>query len=540
MDEKPTHDDKKFIQENVSARRTSIEKLLIKALKSVAFGMLFGAAALLTMVALRPVAVSLLTHQIQETDTVSGDATSAAQSDTDGTSLESSGETVTATGTQGTDDPGSDNSGSDNFGSDNFVSGSSVSDSSHIDALASSAASDGASTSSDSSASSNPSASGTGQHGASSDVTQAAGDAASSSSSGADSEISCTAEDLARVWQDIADVADKADSYVVDVCSIQNATDWFDNHFEKKDIYSGIIISAKDSEVCVLTPAAAVSSADSLRVILADGRLYPASLKKSDSVTDLAVISFDPDDSGMVSADTIEETRSQEGGISTVPARSSDDDEYEPIDAITLDTSVTASRGDLAIAIGSPKGMTHSVAYTWLSYTTDPISITDGTTRLFYADREIDSSKGTWIVDLDGKLIGWLCDDLKEDDTDSQVIMSIADYRDILESMVSGEDQAYLGVSVVDMDGMHSGPDYPEGVYVKSVAFGGPAYASGLQPGDYIADIGGHRITSLRSFKYAMNHIQAGSTVTVLIYRQSKDEYKNIVFEVEAGLRTSR
>ncbi len=518
MDGKPTNEEKKFIQENVSARRTSIEKLLVKAMKSVGFGMLFGIAALVTMVALRPTAVSLLTPQIQETDASSDGDASDAQTGTDDMSDANAGETSDSAPTADDPSAAADGSEPDNAATDDLTSPS---------------AADQGSTSSDSSAS------GVQTDGTSSDGTDAA----------SCSDISCTAEDLAQVWQDIAAVADKADSYVVDVCSVRNATDWFDNHFEKKDIYSGIIISAKDSEICVLTPAAAVSSADSLRVILPDGRLYPAQLKKSDSLTNLAVVSFDPDDSGMVSAETIEETHSQEGRTSALGqsdaahgSRSQEDSDetYPPIEAISLDTSGAAARGDLAIAVGSPKGMTHSVAYTWLSYTTDPISITDGTTRLFYADRDISSVKGTWIIDLEGRLIGWLCDDLKEDDTDSQVIMSIADYRDILESMVSGEDQAYLGVSVVDMDGMHSGPDYPEGVYVKSVAFGGPAYASGLQPGDYIADIGGHRITSLRSFKYALSHIQAGSTVTVLIYRQSKDEYKNIVFEVETGLRTTR
>ena len=533
MDGKPTNEEKKFIQENVSARRTSIEKLLVKAMKSVGFGMLFGIAALVTMVALRPTAVSLLTPQTQETDASSDGDASDAQTGTDDMSAANAG--GAAESTSAADDTGAAADGSSAVADgSSAVADGSDSDNAATGDLTSPSAADQGSTSSD------PSASGVQTDGASSDDTDAA----------SCSDISCTAEDLAQVWQDIAAVADKADSYVVDVCSVRNATDWFDNHFEKKDIYSGIIISAKDSEICVLTPAAAVSSADSLRVILPDGRLYPAQLKKSDSLTNLAVVSFDPDDSGMVSAETIEETHSQDGGTSSALGQSdtshgsqsqeASGETYPPIEAISLDTSGAAARGDLAIAVGSPRGMTHSVAYTWLSYTTDPISITDGTTRLFYADRDISSVKGTWIIDLEGRLIGWLCDDLKEDDTDSQVIMSIADYRDILESMVSGEDQAYLGVSVVDMDGMHSGPDYPEGVYVKSVAFGGPAYASGLQPGDYIADIGGHRITSLRSFKYAISHIQAGSTVTVLIYRQSKDEYKNIVFEVETGLRTTR
>lgn len=529
MDGKPTNEEKKFIQENVSARRTSIEKLLVKALKSVGFGVLFGIAALVTMVALRPTAVNLLTPQTQETDASSSGDASDTQTGTDDMSGTNAGETSDST--PAAEDP---DTAADSSDSDNAAAGGSVPDNANTDDRTSPSASDQGSTASDSSSS------GVQADGAASDETGAA----------SRSDISCTAEELTRVWQGIAAVADKADSYIVDVCSVRNATDWFDNHFEKKDIYSGIIISAKDSEICVLTPAAAVSSADSLRVILPDGRLYPAQLKKSDSLTNLAVVSFDPDDSGMVSAETIEETHSQEGGTSSASGQSdsdhgsrsqeASDETYPPIEAISLDTSGTAARGDLAIAVGSPRGMTHSVAYTWLAYTTDPISITDGTTRLFYADRDISSVKGTWIIDLEGRLIGWLCDDLKEDDTDSQVIMSIADYRDILESMVNGEDQAYLGVSVVDMDGMHSGPDYPEGVYVKSVAFGGPAYASGLQPGDYIADIGGHRITSLRSFKYALSHIQAGSTVTVLIYRQSKDEYKNIVFEVETGLRTTR
>ena len=522
MDEKPADESKKFIKENVSVRCTRAEKLLLRLLKIVATGMIFGASALAAMVVLHPAAIRYVSSS--EQNEASG--VHEAESDSADTEQRTS---------EGSQDQGSEGGNSD------------TADTAH-GSVASQNSNDGAKENTEDRAEDDTTLTQSYEGAGEADASQAAAAQTSPAhtpvSSSAqdtddgthesDDDSSCTAQELARVWQDVSRVGDDADRYIVDVCSVQNATDWFDNHFEKKDIYSGIIISASELEVCVLTPAAAVSSADSLRVVLSDGRLFPAKLKRSDTVTDMAVISFDPNDSDMVSAEIIEETTQAQSDAGH------SEDAYEPIEAVPLDTVGDAARGDLVIAVGSPKGMTHSVAYTWLSYTTEPISVLDGTTRLFYTDRDISCDKGTWIMDLDGNFIGWLSADIQEDDTDSQVIMSIADYRDILAAMVNGEDHAYLGVSIIDTDTMHSGPDYPEGVYVKSVRFGGPAYASGLQPGDYIADIGGHRITSLRSFKYAMNHIQAGSTVTILIYRQSRDEYRNIVFEVETGLRTVR
>ena len=518
MDEKPNIEEKRFIQENVSKKRTPMERMILQVLKVVGLGVLFGISALITMALLRPAALGYISSQTQNSSGSAGAESSGASASVEDV-------TGSAAGSNAEGDAGSGGAALTEGDAAGSAFGTESADPSNAAGSATDA--DTAQSASTPSGSDN-----------------SASAAAHFAKDDSSDDTSPTADELSAMWQEISDMGNNIDRYIVDVCSIQNATDWFDNQFEKKDVYSGIIISSDDDEVCVLTVSSAVSSADSLKVSLTDGRLFPAAVRSTDSVAGLAVICFDPEDENMVSAEIIEETQAQEDseatGQTAAHSSAASDKEYEPIEAISLDTSGRACRGDLVIAAGSPRGISHSIAYSWLSYTTDPISITDGTTKLFYADRDMDFEKGTWIIDLDGRLIGWLCDDIKQDSADSQVIMSIADYRDILETMIEGEERAYLGVSVIDADTMHSGPDYPEGVYVKSVAFGGPAYNSGLQPGDYIADIGGHRITSLRSFKYAMNHIQAGSTVTILIYRQSKEEYKNIVFEVETGSRSSQ
>ena len=81
-------------------------------------------------------------------------------------------------------------------------------------------------------------------------------------------------------------------------------------------------------------------------------------------------------------------------------------------------------------AVGSPAGIVHSTNYGNISYVAKNVQTTDGNTRVFYTDMAGNASVGTFIIDLEGKMIGWVTDDFKnENSQDMTAIYSISDYK---------------------------------------------------------------------------------------------------------------
>ena len=91
--------------------------------------------------------------------------------------------------------------------------------------------------------------------------------------------------------QVLQEIGREADQSVVTVSSVKHQVDWFDNPVESTGQYAGIILSISRGEIMILTEAAAVEEADSLRVVFKDGGTAAGTLKQKDSLGGLAVVS---------------------------------------------------------------------------------------------------------------------------------------------------------------------------------------------------------------------------------------------------------
>lgn len=107
----------------------------------------------------------------------------------------------------------------------------------------------------------------------------------------------------------------------------------------------------------ILTEAAAVEEADSLRVVFKDGGTAAGTLKQKDSLGGLAVVS-------------VAEAEVQEAA-------------RERIKAVELGNSYSLETGDLVIAVGSPAGIVHSVKQGAVSYVAGNVQTAGGQTAFF-------------------------------------------------------------------------------------------------------------------------------------------------------------
>ncbi len=193
-----------------------------------------------------------------------------------------------------------------------------------------------------------------------------------------------TKGDVEKINQVFRKIGVESDKGIVTVSPVKTQVDWFDNPVESAGQYAGIILAENENEVVILTGIASLEGADSLRVIFGDGSTAPCSVKQRDTVAKMAALS--------------------------VPCSELSDSTKNWIEAIALGNSYSMRTGDILIAVGSPAGRVHSVKQGLVSYVAKGVQVADGQTRVLYTDMDCDVEKGTFLLNVNGHLVGWVRD----------------------------------------------------------------------------------------------------------------------------------
>lgn len=319
-------------------------------------------------------------------------------------------------------------------------------------------------------------------------------------------------DDLNKLYGNLRTIASDADDSLVVVHSIQHEKDWFDNPIETSGQFSGIVIARTRSEILILTPDKAVEAADSIEVAFPDNTMMAGAVKRSDSITGLAVVSVD--------------------------AAQMDSEQFKKVEAIDLGNSYGVKQGDLVVAVGAPAGIVHSSDYGNISYVVRNVQSVDGTARIFYTDANSDVGAGTFILNTAGELIGWATDKYDEDGVCKMTaVVAISDYKGILEMLSNGIQAPYFGIKGQEVNQAMEESGIPHGIYVTASITDGPAYNTGIQAGDVITWMNGEQVGNMKDFQSQVEKLHAGDKIKVAVLRDGKDEYKEIEFQVTIGAR---
>ena len=323
-------------------------------------------------------------------------------------------------------------------------------------------------------------------------------------------------DDLDELWKNVANMCNEIDSSIVTVKAVKNGTDWFDNELDNEGSFSGIVIAGTDTEYMILTTVESTEDTDSIKIKWNTGLEQDAKVRKADRMTGLAILAVDIE--GM------------------------DEATKEACKVVNLGNSYLLKRGDMLVAVGSPMGTAHSTAYAWVSFIENGVKVTDGTVKLLFTNSNIETDKGSWILNNHGELIGWATNKF----SDRTAVASISDFKAILERMINGDKYAYLGIKASDLDLSNPEESFPEinnteeipkGIYVMEVKINGPAYKTGIQPGDIITKIGDVTVNNIYHYQTMLENLQPGETVKVIAYRSGRDEYKEIEYDMVVGSR---
>jgi putative serine protease PepD len=231
----------------------------------------------------------------------------------------------------------------------------------------------------------------------------------------------------------------------------------------------------------IVTNAHVVEGATSIKVELANGKTYDATVVGSDESTDLAVLKVDAAAS-----------------------------ELHPL---ALANSSAVEVGDGVVAIGSPFGLSETVTAGIVSALNRQIDSPNGFTipGAIQTDAAINhGNSGGPLLDLSGKVIGVNAQIESDSGDNAGVGFAIPSntVKTVVAQILSGGQvqHAYLGVSIGDAAG---------GAVVQQVQSGSPAAKAGLAAGDVVTAVDGQSVTDAASLTAAVGGYSPGDRVTL-------------------------
>ena len=318
-------------------------------------------------------------------------------------------------------------------------------------------------------------------------------------------------EDWDAFYETMQNRAEEAERGLVTITSVRQQTDLFNNPVETEGNFSGAVIAKTSDQYLIFTTAEAVTGMDSIQVRVSSGQEVPGQIVGVDNIAGLAVIG--------IQAELLEKSS------------------LEQIQVLELGNSYAVQRGDLLTAIGSPAGYPQSSGFGAVSYIRENVQIIDGTSQILYVDVPGNADKGTFLIDGNKRIVGWVTNDFQVENSRLAAVRTISDYKSILEKLSNGIPIPYIGVMGQGTNREELEEGIPNGIYVNRAVKDGPAYQAGIQAGDIITEVNGVSVDTRQNWREMIDDLKSGSVVPVKVQRCSRDAYIELEYQVTIGAR---
>jgi S1-C subfamily serine protease len=277
--------------------------------------------------------------------------------------------------------------------------------------------------------------------------------------------------------------------------------------FRQRGQGSGFIV---DPSGIVLTNAHVVNSADTVTVILRDGRTFQGEVKGVDDTLDLAVVKIEGDD------------------LPVAPLGSSD----------------RVKVGDWAIAVGNPLGLDNTVTLgiiSTLNRSSSQVGIPDKRIDFIQTDAAINpGNSGGPLLNERGEVIG-INTAIRADAEGIGFAIPIDTAKEIQDRLAQGESipHPFIGIRMATMTpdiakDINSDPnslfEVPEinGVLVVEVVPNSPAAAGGIRRGDVITQIAGESVSSADQVQRIVESSEIGQPLVFTVRRGDRTQQLNV------------
>ena len=210
---------------------------------------------------------------------------------------------------------------------------------------------------------------------------------------------------------------------------------------------------------------------------------------------------------------------------------------------VTIGSSDDLIVGDQVVAIGNPLGeLTSSLTVGYISAKDRTINTDGNLINMMQTDAAINpGNSGGPLFNMKGEVIGITTAKYSGSTGSGASIEGIGFAIPIADVMAMRDDliahgyrtnQAYLGVSVMDLDASTASMySLPTGSYVQSVTEGSCAEAAGIQPKDIIIAVGEYTVDGNSTLTSALRKFSAGDTTTVTVFRAGAEIELTITFD---------
>ncbi len=317
--------------------------------------------------------------------------------------------------------------------------------------------------------------------------------------------------DYERMNSALQKVATSADHSLVEVRSRETANDLFGQLVKSGKSSAGVVIARTSGEILILTSDTVASDSGSIEAVFYGDRSYNANVKSVDEIDGIAVVS--------------------------VPIASLTYRDAQAIRTITMGDSAEVYRGDMIIAVGAPAGVYNSSSVGLIASVSYNTISADCNIKDMIADIDIDPSYGSFIINTEGELVGWVKSQDKGDKYGYEHIVGISDYLDVIETISNGTEFAYLGLKAQEMTQEMTEARLPEGLYIRESIQDSPAYDAGIQNGDILVGINDREIRKMIDYREVLKALHAGDEADVTIMRQNGADYVSVHFSVTVAGR---
>lgn len=248
---------------------------------------------------------------------------------------------------------------------------------------------------------------------------------------------------------------------------------------------SGVIY---DSSGLIVTNAHVVGTAKTVQVNLYDGSKLQGTVEGSDTSSDIAVVKVDSGSKKLTAAKLA-----------------------------TAEPTV----GAVAVAIGSPFGLSGSVTAGVVSAIDRPVDNNQATVNMIQTDAPINpGNSGGALANRNAEVIGINAEIYSQKGENNGIgfAIPIATAKSVADKITSGGSLArpLVGVSIKD------DPNGATGAFIAEVQSGGAADKAGLQVGDIITSVNGTAIATADEFRGTVGTFSPGQTITLEVQRDGK------------------
>ncbi len=315
----------------------------------------------------------------------------------------------------------------------------------------------------------------------------------------------------------VPDAVEKAAPYLVSITVTAETPTWFESNTELTETYAGIVLSADEQEILILTTCMDFHD-KTIKAVFRNGNSSDAYLKQYSGTDGLSVLAVSATEG--ISAETLESIAPVEYG----------------------DTESLRS-GSSLIAVGAPIGVTGSSTLGRILYINPAETAVDCQQQVFYSDIISSGEKGSYLIDFEGRLLGIAASEASEINESGGLarIISISSLEPVIRAMRAGEKKAFLGINGVSVDFNMKYSNVPEGVYVSNVVQDSPAYNAGIRRGDVIINVtdaaSDRSITDMDVLSRAVNAASPGDEVQITLMRSDGSEYHELELPIIFGER---